>query len=100
MIYDHEYLSKRLEKSSAEVGDPSLGVDMRCAVELIRELDRRVNTPAPDYWQRRCVKAEELLIQVSCDPKWTDTVSAHFDKIRDGDKATLNACHMQYANSK
>jgi hypothetical protein len=54
---------------------------------------------AMNYWQRRCVKAEELLIQVNCDPKWTATVSAHFDKIRDGDKATLNACHMQYANS-
>jgi hypothetical protein len=56
------------------------------AYELSRELERRVNTPS-DYWQRRCVKAEELLIQVGCDLKWTDTVCAHFDKIRDGDIA-------------
>jgi hypothetical protein len=37
-----------------------------------------------NYWQRRCVKAEELLIQVGCDLKWTDTVYAYFDEIRDG----------------
>jgi hypothetical protein len=48
MIYDHEYLAKRLDKASVEMGDPTLGVDMRCAAELIRELDRRVNTPAPE----------------------------------------------------
>jgi hypothetical protein len=40
-----------------------------------------------DYWRMRCVKAEELLIHVGCDPKWTATVDEHFDKVRLGDKA-------------
>jgi hypothetical protein len=64
------------------------------AYELSRELERQVCK----YWQRRCVKAEELLIHVGCDPDWTATVSAHFDKIRDGDKAKTPAiCSMQTA---
>jgi hypothetical protein len=46
-----------------------------------------------DYWRLRCVKAEELLIHVGCDPKWTDTVNAHFDKVRLGDKSKYQEPH-------
>ena len=38
-----------------------------------------------DYWQDRCVKAEELLMHVGCDPNWTATVDAHFKKVGAGD---------------
>jgi hypothetical protein len=44
-----------------------------------------------DYWRRRCVKAEELLIHVGCDPDWTATIDAHFEKIRTGELSSQYA---------
>lgn len=48
---DHAFLTKRLMKASTEVGDPSLGGDMRLAATVIETYDREFNEA------RRCVVA-------------------------------------------
>jgi hypothetical protein len=42
-------------------------------------------SPNGTYWKKRAVAAEELLIHVGCDPKWTATVDAHFKKVGVGE---------------